>query len=198
MPSATGPSPPPPKHQNDGEQGYDGGKKIKGRKRHTLVYTDGRALKLHAHKADIQDRESAGPLLRASHPRWPFMQLAFANAAYQESCAASASSIRVEIVHKPEEQVGFAVHARRWLVARFFAWTNRNRRLVKNVETTIASAEALLYAASAILLSQRLARRQTGSRRTQSIPLRFPYPPLSACSCREIGPLTKRFQRTFK
>jgi transposase len=59
---------------------------------------------------------------------------------------------------KPEGQVGFAVHARRWVVERFFAWINRNRRLAKDVEATIASAEAFLYAASAILLLRRLAR----------------------------------------
>jgi len=49
-----------------GTRGYDGGKKIKGRKRHALVDTDGRALKLQAHSAAIQDRDGAGPLLRAS------------------------------------------------------------------------------------------------------------------------------------
>ena len=57
-------------------------------------------------------------------------------------------SIRVEIVRKPEGQVGFAVHARRWLVERVFAWINRNRRLAKDFEATIVWAEAFLYAAS--------------------------------------------------
>ena len=131
---------------------------IKGRKRHAMVDTDGRALKLQAHAADIQDRDGAGPLLRASRPSWPFVQLAFADAGYQGPRVASASSIRVEIVRKPEGQVGFAVHARRWVVERFFAWINRNRRLAKDVEAIIASAEAFLYTASAILLLRRLAR----------------------------------------
>ena len=54
--------------------------------------------------------------------------------------------------------MGFAVHARRWVVERFFAWINRNRRLAKDVEATIASAEAFLYAASCIILVLRLAR----------------------------------------
>ena len=58
-----------PKRQDDGERrrrGYDAGKKIKGRKRHAMVDTDGRALELQAHAADIQDRDGAGPLLQAS------------------------------------------------------------------------------------------------------------------------------------
>ncbi len=71
---------------------------------------------------------------------------------------AAASTIRVQIVRKPDGQVGFAVHARRWVVERFFAWINRNRRLAKDFESLIPSAEAFLYAASAILLLQRLAR----------------------------------------
>jgi hypothetical protein len=52
--------------ESDGIRGYDAGKKIKGRKRHAMVDTDGRALKLHVHSAAIQDRDGACPLLRAS------------------------------------------------------------------------------------------------------------------------------------
>jgi hypothetical protein len=59
------------------------GKEIEGRKRHALVDTDGRALKNQARAADIQDRDGAGPLLRASRPSWPFVQCVFADAGYQ-------------------------------------------------------------------------------------------------------------------
>jgi transposase len=144
--------------ESGGVRGYDAGKKIKGRKRHAMVDTDGRALKLHVHTADIQDRDGAGPLLRASRSSWPFVQLAFADSRFQGPRVAAASPIRVAIVRKLDGQVGFAVHARRWVVERFFAWINRNRRLAKDVEATLASAEALLYAASTILLLRRLAR----------------------------------------
>lgn len=144
--------------ESGGVRGFGAGKKIKGRKRHALVDTDGRALKLHVHAADIQDRDGARPLLRASRPRWPFVTLAFADAGYQGPRAAKASRIRLEIVRKPKGQVGFAVLPRRWVVERFFAWINRNRRLAKDFEATVKSAEAFLYAASAILLLRRLAR----------------------------------------
>lgn len=144
--------------ESGGPRGYDAGKKMKGRKRQAMVDTDGRAFKLQVHAASIQDRDGAGPLLRASRPRWPFVQTAFADSGYQGPRVAAASTIRVEIVRKPEGQIGFAVHARRWVVERFFAWINRNRRLTKGVEATIASADAFLYAASAILLLRRLAR----------------------------------------
>jgi len=59
---------------------------------------------------------------------------------------ANATRIIVEIVRKQVGQIGFAVHSRRWVVERFFAWLGRNRRLVKDLEATITSAIAFLYA----------------------------------------------------
>jgi putative transposase len=144
--------------ESGGPRGFDAGKKIKGRKRHAMVDADGRALALQAHSAAVQDRDGAGPLLKASRARWPFVQLGFADAGYSGEKVAAASPIRIEIVHKLDGQIGFAVHARRWVVERFFAWINRNRRLAKDVEATIASAEAFLYAAAVMLLLRRLAR----------------------------------------
>ena len=94
----------------------------------------------------------------ASRSWWPFVELGYADAGYQGPRVADASPIRIEIVRKPEGQVGFAVHAKRWVVERFFAWINRNRRLAKDFEASIASAQAFLYAASAMLLLRRLTR----------------------------------------
>jgi putative transposase len=141
-----------------GPRGYDAGKKIKGRKRHAMVDTDGRGLVLQAHPADVQDRDGAIPLLRASRRSFPFVELAFADSAYNADRVRDATSSAIEIVKKLADQVGFQVLPRRWVVERFFAWINRNRRLAKDFEATIASAEAFLYAASVMLLTRRLAR----------------------------------------
>ena len=144
--------------QSGGPRGYDVGKKIKGRKRHAMVDTDGRALRLEAHSAATQYRDGAGPLLCASRKRWPFMKLGYADGGYAGPGVANASPIRKQVVRRADGQTGFAVIARRWVVERFFAWINRNRRLAKDFEASIASAEAFLYAASAMLLLRRLAR----------------------------------------
>jgi transposase len=141
-----------------GPRGYDAGKKVFGRKRHAMVDTDGRALKLHAHPASMQDRDGAGPLLKASRPRFPFIERVFADSGYAGPRVAKATRVTVEIVRKQAGQVGFAVQPRRWVVERFFAWLGRNRRLAKDFEATVASAEAFLYAASAMLLLRRLGR----------------------------------------
>lgn len=95
--------------------------KIKGRKRQALVDTDGRALVLDPQAADIQDHDRTGPVLRLSRRTFPFIVKAFADAGYAGDRPTTATSITVEIVRKPKDQVGFAVHPRRWVVERYFA-----------------------------------------------------------------------------
>ncbi len=141
-----------------GPRGYDAGKKIKGRKRHAMVDTDGRPLELLVHPACVQDRDGAIPLLKASRRSFPFVELAFADSAYAAQRVKNATGIVIEIVRKIPNQVGFEVHPRRWVVERCFAWLNRNRRLAKDFEATVASATAFLYAASAMMLLRRMAR----------------------------------------
>ena len=111
-----------------------------------------------AHPASVQDRDGAGPLLAASRRPFPFIEKVFADAGYQGPRVATATRIAVEIVRREPDQIGFAVQPRRWVVERFFAWINRNRRLWKDAEATIASATAFLYAAAAMVLIRRIAR----------------------------------------
>jgi transposase len=144
--------------ESGGPRGYDAAKKILGRKRHAMVDTDGRPLGLLIHPADVQDRDGAVPLLKASRGRHPFVAKAFADSAYNSERVANATSIDVQIVRRIADQAGFVIHPRRWVVERTFAWLGRNRRLAKDFEATIASATAFLYAASAMLLTRRLAR----------------------------------------
>jgi putative transposase len=83
----------------------------------------------------------------------------FADAGYTNERVSTAALIVVEIVRKQPGQVGFAVHHRQWMVERLLAWLGRNQRLFKDCEATLASATTFLYAASALLLTRRLARR---------------------------------------
>ncbi len=144
--------------QSGGPRGYDAGKKVKGRKRQVMVDTDGRALVLQTQPANVQDRDGAVPVLKLSRRAFPFVTKAFADAGHAGERPAMATIVDVEIVRKPPGQVGFAVHPRRWVVGRFFAWVSRNRRLWKDPEATLASADAFLHAASIMILIQRLAR----------------------------------------
>ena len=141
-----------------GPLGCDTGKKINGRKRHTLVDTDGRVLLVEPHPADVQDRESGAVLLAASRPIYPFVGRVFADGTYDSDRVVNACSATLEIVRKIKKHVGFVVPRRRWIVERFFAWIARNRRLAKELGAQFPSAAAFLYAVYVMLLIRRLAR----------------------------------------
>ncbi len=135
-----------------GRRGYNAGKEVKGRKRQVMVDTDGRGLILEPQRADLQDRDEAGVVLRLSRRAFPFIATAFADSGNAGEAPTQTTSIRIEIVRKPPDQVGFAVAPRRWVVERFSAWISRNRRLWKDPDATLTSARAFLYAASVIFL----------------------------------------------
>jgi putative transposase len=103
--------------ESGGPRGFDAGKKVNGRKRHALVDTDGRALVVQIHAADVQDRDGAKPLLKASRRSFPFVELVYADSAYSgERFAEGAKPVLIEVVRRLEGQVGFAVLPRRWVV----------------------------------------------------------------------------------
>jgi putative transposase len=126
-----------------------------GRKRQVMVDTDGCGLILEPQPADVQDRDGAPVVPRLSRRSFPFIVKAFADSGYVGEAPAHSTSIT--IVRKPPDQVGLAVHPRRWVVERFFAWINRNRRLWKDPEATLTSAR-VPFAASVMLLVFRLGR----------------------------------------
>jgi putative transposase len=95
--------------ESGGPRGFDAGKKVKGRKRHAMVDTDGRALVLQVSPASVQDRDGAVPLLQASRGAFPFVERVFAETAYAAKRVANATRIVVEIVSKLPDQVGFVV-----------------------------------------------------------------------------------------
>src|SRR3989337_769022 len=144
--------------ESGGPRGYDAGKKVKGRKRQGMGDPDGRGLILEPQPAHVQDRDGACVVLRLSRRAFPFIAQAFADRGYAGEAPAQATAIRIEIVRKPPDQIGFAVHPRRWVVERFFAWISRNRRLWKDPKATLTSAKAFLSAASVMLLPPSLDR----------------------------------------
>ncbi len=152
--------------ESGGPRGDDAGKKVKGRKRQVMVDTDGRGLILEPQPAHIQDRDGAGAVLRLSRRAFPFVAKAFADAGYAGDKLAKATIITIKIGRKPPNQMGFAVHPRRWVVERFFAWISRNRRLWKDPEATLASARAFLYAASVMILMRHIPQAVRLLRRT--------------------------------
>lgn len=147
--------------ESGGPTGYDAGKKIKGRKRHILTDTQGFLVGAIIHAADIQDRDGAPGVLAAIRHSFPWLRHVFADGGYagprRRAALARIGEWNIEIVKRSDRAQGFELLPRRWVVERTFAWLNRNRRLAKDFEKTLASATAWLFMASVQLLTRRLA-----------------------------------------
>jgi len=138
--------------------GYDGGKKVKGRKRHAVVDSQGLLLALKVHDADIQDRAGAEDVLTLLFNQFLNIVLIFADSAYSGENLEKwirSKHAEIEIVKKPKEQQGLEVHAKRWKVERLFGWLERWRRMSKDYEAKPSHSESFIY----IALTANLLRR---------------------------------------
>jgi transposase len=118
--------------------GYDAGKKIKGKKRHIAVDTQGLLLLSLVHTADMQDRDGGILLMSLMFGLFPFLLKLYADSGYQgpkfrDGIKRVCDQINVEIV-KRSDAGKFVVLPKRWIVERTFAWLNRCRRLAKDWE----------------------------------------------------------------
>ena len=161
-----------------GPRGYDGGKKVSGRKRHLLVDTLGLVMGVVVHEADIQDRAGAVLLFDKVRNLFPRMQHVWADAGYTGKLIAAVKQVMgwtVEIVKHPwsgnlwtwvekaqpapviEKPVGFVVLKRRWVVERTFAWLGKSRRMSRDFEALPVTSENLVYQVMIRLMLRRLA-----------------------------------------
>jgi putative transposase len=130
-----------------GVHGYDGGKKIRGRKRHVLVDTLGLLIALHVTSGNVQDRDAALPVLEKAAEMEPTLEKVWADGAYQGPRVQAASrrtGIAVEITHGGKKGEGFRLATNRWVVERSFGWLGWDRRLNRDYEKTTMSAEAFV------------------------------------------------------
>jgi putative transposase len=148
--------------ESGGPRGFDMAKKVKGRKRHIVTDTEGSLLEVLVQTANTQDNHGAVPLLRIIGRTFPRLRHIFADRVYQGpkllDAIADLGKWTIEIVTRSQSVGTFKAEPRRWVVERTLAWLGRNRRLAKDFETSIASAEAWVWIASIRQLSRRLAR----------------------------------------
>ncbi len=147
--------------ESGGIKGFDAGKKIMGRKRHVLSDTLGLPLAITIHSAGIQDRDGFELVVDKIKRRFPWLQTVFADSGYnaiQTECAAAQNRLRLEIVKRPRDAIGFHLLPKRWVIERTFAWLGRNRRMAKDFEKLIEASTAMLVAATVQLLVRRIAK----------------------------------------
>jgi putative transposase len=148
--------------ESGGPCGFDAGKKVKGRKRHIVTDTNGSLLAVQVHAANIQDNHGAVLLLKYIGLAFPKLRYIFADRVYRGgkllNAIAEFGPWTIEIVTRSQSLGTFKAEPKRWVVERTLAWLNRSRRLSKDFEVTIASAEAWIMLASIRVLSRRLAK----------------------------------------
>lgn len=135
-----------------GPRGYDAAKKVRGRKRHLLVDTQGNVLTIAVLPADIQDAAGARILLpRLSAMLRLRVQKIWADYAYRGSLFTwcyEQFRITLDIVKPPPRPTTFGPLPKRWIVERTFAWLGNFRRLSKDYEQRLSSSEGFIYLAS--------------------------------------------------
>jgi putative transposase len=145
--------------------GYDAGKKVKGRKIHALVDTEGLPMRVVVHSAAIQDRDGAGLVLDKIRRRFPWLELIWADGGYNawqvDTAVAKVPLLRMEIVNRSDDMKGFVVMPRRWVVERTFSWFGRNRRLAKDFEN-LAETLATFVTLASIPTGPQAARQGVG------------------------------------
>jgi putative transposase len=163
-----------------GLRGYDGNKKLVGRKRHILVDTEGFLLSVVVHAANIPDRTGGQQVLQAAGDTFPGLRHIWADQGYTGTLvrwAAQAYGWTVQVVYPQFRQLrrlrqlrryapdlvadlgdgpGFRVVPRRWVVERTFSWFGRQRRLSKDYERLASTEETFIYLVGIRLLLARL------------------------------------------
>jgi putative transposase len=144
-----------------GMRGFDKAKLVNGRKRHVLVDTLGLLMAVVVTAASVQDRDGARLLLLRLGGACKKLRLIWVDGGYRGQLldwVAKHFRFRLRVVLRPEEQRGFAVLPRRWVVERTFAWLGHHRRLSKDYEARVSSSEAMILIAMTRLMLRRLAR----------------------------------------
>jgi transposase len=144
------------------ERGYDGGKKVKGRKRHLVVDTLGLLIVVLITSAGLDDGVAAPQLLQLIEPNdFPRLETIFADHKYHNHglhtwMSEHRPTWRIEVKTRPEGSKGFTPLEKRWVVERTNAWNGRSRRQSKDYERQPESSAAMIYLSNIHLMLRRL------------------------------------------
>jgi putative transposase len=147
-----------------GKQGFDGGKRVKGRKRHLIVDTSGLMVDVAVLPANIHDTRGAKCVMRRIANRMKFKpEIVYADGGYGgrpfQKWIDQNLGGRVEIsAYLTSTARGFVPAKQRWVVERTFAWFGDYRRLDKDHEQLISSSVAMIRMAMVRLMLNRLSQ----------------------------------------
>lgn len=152
-----------------GERGYDGGKKINGRKRHLIVDSMGLLLVVLVTAANLDDGTHAPKVLArltAAHTsRLDEIRgdSKYNNRTLDRYLLTSQAKYKMTVVERPPGVTGLVLLPYRWVVERTNAWTGKYRRNSKDYERTTRMAEAMVQTTAIHLMLRRLAPDPTNA-----------------------------------
>ena len=123
--------------------------------------TNGWLLAVLVTVAGVQDRDGGLRLLARLGEKYSTVAFAWADAGYAwrlVTYAARGWALTVAVVRRADDQAGFRVLHRRWVVERTLAWISKHRRCVRDYERRIDTSEAMVTIAMIMTMSRRLAR----------------------------------------
>ena len=110
----------------------------------------------------MQDNHGAFPVMQQALQKHPTLSLFLADGGYQlpklSAALAEIGTAKLAIVKRPQQQKGFVVLPKRWIVERTFAWISRCRRLARDYECRAKTTMAFVKLAMIKLMLRRLAR----------------------------------------
>lgn len=149
--------------EQGGEHGYDGAKKLTGRKRHILVDVLGLLIAVVVTSAALDDAAAAPRVLeQVTAENCPRLTKIWSDGKYHNHQLAAwmkehQPQVNWEVVSRPIDAKGFVKLPRRWVVERTNAWNGRARRLSKDYERRTDSSESMIRVRAIQLMLRRLA-----------------------------------------
>jgi putative transposase len=127
------------------ERGIDGGKKVKGHKRHSVFDILGNLLHVSVHAANCSDTVAGGPVMARAAEKYPSIEAFSGDAGYRGTAVKFVDETLGLVLHiSTKIKDGWAVLPKRWVVERTFAWLGRFRRLSKDFEILTGTAENMI------------------------------------------------------
>jgi len=136
--------------------GIDGGKKIKGRKRHIVTDTMGNLLSVKVHAANIHDTKSGILATKIAKEKYPSIEGMLADCGYRKTYEEEALELGIKVSISPRIKGVFEIQPKRWVVERTFSWMNHSRRLSKDYEISTSSEETMVLISHSMILLKRL------------------------------------------
>jgi len=139
------------------EIGYDGGKKVRGRKRSIVVDTEGYVISAQVNSANKADGKIGKELLDKVYKKEKLKKI-YGDKGYRgEFVKYAKEKYGCEIEIEKRKIKGFEVIEKRWIVERTLGWLTRNRRLAREYEKKKKSSEGMIYLGSSRLLMRHIA-----------------------------------------